>query len=183
MTKTLLYSVFALGVVMTPATVMAQAAPPPPAPAPAPAQTPAEPLAPVVAIIGEEFRVELQVGAWASMPRTVLYSDTESTSSTTNGTTTTTVVNGSLVDFRNLLGLKNKVFPEGHLTVRLAPKHKLRGEYIPIFYKQTVTSLASDFKFNGQTYLAGQTVESTMRWNEWHVGYEFDPLVADRGYI
>ena len=178
MTKTFLYSVFAFACVLAPAQALAQATPPP-----APAPAPAEPVAPVIAIVGEEYRAELQIGAWISMPSTVLYSDTESISTTTNGTTTTTVVNGTNIDFKNLLGLKNQVFPEAHLTIRLAPKHKLRGEYIPIFYKETVASLASDFKFNGQTYLAGQTVESTMHWNEWNVAYEFDPLVADRGYI
>jgi hypothetical protein len=181
MTKTLLYSVFALGIVATPASVLAQAAPP--APTPTPAQTPAEPIAPVIAIIGEEYHVELQAGAWLSMPQTVLYSDTENLTVTANGTTTTTTVNGTLVDFKTMLGMKNQVFPEGHLTIRLAPKHKLRGEYIPIFFKQTVTSLPSTIKFNGQTYTAGDTVESTMHWNEWHVAYEFDPLVVDRGYI
>jgi hypothetical protein len=184
MTKTFLYSLFALGVVLAPARASAQAAPPPAAPPPAPAQAaPAEPVAPIIAIVGEEYRVELQIGAWVSMPSTALYSDTESISTTTNGTTTTTVVNGSNVDFKGLLGLKNKVFPEAHLTIRLAPKHKVRGEYIPVRYTQTVATLGSDFKFNGQTYLAGQTVESSLRWNEWNVAYEFDPLVVDRGYI
>jgi len=178
MTKTLLYSVFALGLVLTPASVMAQAAPP----APTPAQPPAEPIAPVIAIIGEEFHVELQIGGWVTMPSTVLYSDTESFTTTVNGTSTTTTVNGTLIDFKNALGLKNQVFPEGHITVRLAPKHKVRGEYMPLFYKQT-TVIGADFKFNGQTYLAGQTVESTMHWKEWYVGYEFDPLVTDRAYI
>jgi len=178
MTKTLLYSVFALGLVLTPASVMAQAAPP----APTPAQPPAEPIAPVIAIIGEEFHVELQIGGWVTMPSTVLYSDTESLTTTVNGTSTTTTVNGTLIDFKNALGLKNQVFPEGHITVRLAPKHKMRGEYMPLFYKQT-TVIGADFKFNGQTYLAGQTVESTMHWKEWYVGYEFDPLVIDRAYI
>ncbi len=180
--RNILYSVFFMTLLgMRPGVAQAQAPTTPPA---TPAQAaPAEPVAPTIAIIGEDYRVELQVGAWVSMPTTVLYSDTESLTTTVNGTTTTTVVNGSNVDFKNLLNLKNQVFPEGHLTIRLAPKHKVRGEYIPLHYKQTVTNLGADFKFNGQTYLAGQTVESTYRWNEWNVGYEFDPLVVDRGYI
>jgi len=178
MTKTPLYSVFALALVLTPASVLAQAAPP----APAPAQAPAEPIAPVIAIVGEEFRVELQVGAFASMPSTVLYSDTETLTSTVNGVTTTTQVNGTLVDFKGMLGLKNQVFPEIHATIRLAPKHKLRGEYMPLFYKESKV-IGSDFKFNGQTYTAGQTVESTMHWKEWYIGYEFDPIVTDRAYL
>jgi hypothetical protein len=140
-------------------------------------------VAPVIAITGEEYRVELQAGAYLSIPSTVLYSDTESLTSTVNGVSTTTVVNGTLVDFKTVLNLKNKVFPEVRLTVRLAPKHKVRGEYVPLHYKQTEAAIPSDFKFNGQTYVKGQTVESTLRWNEWYAAYEFDPLVADRGYV
>ena len=178
MTKTFLYSVFAFAAVLGPARAMAQAAPPAPPPAPAAV----EPVAPLIAIVGEDYRVELQVGAWVTMPSTLMYADTESITSTVNGTTTTTVVNGTNIDFKSALGLKNQVFPEAHITVRLAPKHKLRGEYIPLHYKQA-TTLGADIKFNGQTYLAGQVVESTLNWNEWNVGYEFDPLVVDRGYI
>src|SRR5262245_974282 len=111
MTKTFLYSVFAAGLVLTSTAATAQVTPPP---APAPGQAPAEPVAPVIAIIGEEFRVELQVAAWISVPSTVLYSDTETVNST--------VVTGSNLDFKGLLGLKNQTFPQGHVTIRLAPK-------------------------------------------------------------
>ena len=55
----------------------AHAQTPPPSPATPPAQATPEPVAPVVAIVGEEYRVELQVGAWVTMPSTVVYSDTE----------------------------------------------------------------------------------------------------------
>jgi len=175
MTKTILYSLFALGVVLAPARANAQVTQPPaPAATPAPAETPA----PTIAIVGEEYRAELRVGAWVTMPSTVMYSDTETR---TSGTTTTTVT-GTNIDFKNDLGLKNQVFPEVHLTLKLAPKHKLLGEYIPIYYKQ-VTTIAADFNFNGQTYLKGQTVESTLRWNEWKFGYEFDVLSFERGYL
>jgi hypothetical protein len=177
MTKTLLYSAFALGLVLTPAAARAQAAPEG-TPAQAPAQT-----APSFDVLGEDYHVELQVGAWFTVPSTVLYSDTESITSTVNGTSTTTVVSGTNVDFKSLLGLTNKVFPEAHLTIRLRPKHKLRGEFIPAYYGQTVGAVASDFTFNGQTYKAGETVQSTLHWTVWDLGYEFDPIVSDRGYI
>jgi hypothetical protein len=163
----------------------AQAPQPPATPTPTPpAQaTPAEPVAPVFAVIGEEYRVEFSVAGWYTRPSTVTYSDTENLTNTVNGTTTTTTVNGTLVDFKKDLGLSNKVFPEGHVTVRLAPKHKLRGEYIPLQYKQTMAPLAADFNFNGQTYKAGQVVESTYHWNQWKVAYEFDALTFDRGFV
>jgi hypothetical protein len=167
--------------VLRPAPAGAQAAPDPAAQA---AQAPpGGPIAPVIAVVGEEYRVEFSAGAWATRPSTVTYSDTESITSTVNGTTTTTTINGTLIDFRSLLGLSNQTFAESHLTIKLAPKHKLRGEFIPLQYKQTAQSLASDFNFNSQTYKAGQTVESTYHWNEWKAIYEFDALTFDRGFV
>jgi hypothetical protein len=163
----ILYSVFTLSMVLLPARADAQAAQPPATPAPT---APGEPVAPVVTIVGEEYHAELSVGAWFTMPSTVTYSDTEGT------------VSGTNIDFKKDLGLKDKMFPDVHLTVRLAPRHKLRGEYIPILYKQSAT-LSADLNFNGQAYLKGQAVDSTLRWNAWHAAYEFDVLTADRGYL
>jgi hypothetical protein len=128
--------------------------------------------------VGERYHVELSVGAWFTMPSTALFSDTEVV---TSGTTTTTV-NGTNIDFKKQLGLNNQIFPEGHLTVRLAPKHKLRGEFIPINYKQSAT-LTANIVTSGQTYLSGQAVTSALRWNEWNIGYEFDALTSERGYL
>jgi len=162
----------------TPQTPPIQQVPPLPQSAP-----PGGPVAPVVTIIGEEYHVEFSAGAWVTRPSTVEYSDTETLTNTVGSTTTTTVVNGTLVNFRSQLGLPNLTFPEGHLTVRIAPKQKIRGEYIPLQYKQSVASLSSDINFNGQTYKAGQTVESTYHWNEWKVAYEYDALVFDRGFV
>ena len=169
----ILYSAFTLSIVLLPARAHAQAAAPPATPA-----APAEPVVPAVTLIGEDYHVELQVGAWFSIPSTAMYSDSEPV---TVGTTTTTV-NGTNNDFKKNLGLTNQIFPEAHLTVRLIPRHKLRGDYIPIFYQQS-TTLASDVVFNGQTYLTGQAVASTLHLNEWKVAYEFDVLTSDRGYL
>ncbi len=139
-------------------------------------------MAPEIALVGEDYRVEISASAWFTIPSTVQYSDTESITNTVNGTATTTVVNGTLVDFRRELGLSNQTFPEGRITVKLAPKHKLRGEYIPIFYKQTAT-VVNGFNFNGQTYKSGDVVESTLHWNEWNFAYEFDALTFQRGFV
>jgi hypothetical protein len=128
--------------------------------------------------IGERYHVELSVGAWFTMPSTALFSDSEVV---TSGTTSTTV-NGTSIDFKKQLGLNNKTFPGGHLTIRLAPKHKLLGEFIPINYKQSAT-LTGDIITSGQTYLSGQPVQSELRWNEWNAGYEYDLMTSPSGYL
>jgi hypothetical protein len=158
---------------LTAARADAQATLTPASPAAAQTTSPTEPSEE----IGEKYHVEFSAGAWFTMPSTALFSDSETV---TSGSTTTTV-NGTSIDFKKL-GLSNKTFPDGHLTIRLAPKHKLRGEFIPIKYKQS-TTLTADVVTSGQTYLAGQAVQSELRWNEWNVGYEFDAMTSPRGYL
>ena len=179
----ILYSVCVTALVLWASRARAQVVPPAPAPTPPAQATPDEPLAPAYTVIGEDYRVEFAAGAWWTRPQTLNYSDTETITSTVNNTTTTTTLNGTVIDFRSLLGLSNQTFFNGQVTVVVAPKHKLKGEYIPLRYKQAVSPLTANFNYNGQVYLAGQTVESTYQWNEWKVGYEFDALTFDRGFV
>jgi hypothetical protein len=143
---------------------------------PAPAAQAATPTEPTDSLY-ERYHVELSGGAWFTMPSTALFSDSENV---TSGSTTTTV-NGTSIDFKQL-GLINKTFPDAHLTIRLAPKHKLRGEFIPIKYKQS-TTLPTDVVTSGQTYLRGQAIQTELRWNEWNLGYEFDFMSSPTGYL
>jgi hypothetical protein len=115
------------------------------------------------------------------MPSTVQYSDTEVVTTTGTNPTSTTVT-GTVIDFKQELGLHDQRFPEFHLVGRPAPKHKIRADYIPLYYQQSAT-LASALKFNGQTYLATQTVTSSLRWDAWQAGYEYDVITGARGYI
>jgi len=183
----ILYSVCVTALLLWASPARAQVIPPAPAPNPNP--PPAQPgstggpQAPEYFVIGEEYRVEVSIGAWFTRPSTVNYSDSETVTSTVNNVTTTTTLNGTLIDFRSLLGLQKDPFPEFHVTVRVAPKQKVRGEYIPLRYQQAVNPLTSDFNFNGQVYKAGQAVESTYHWNEWKAIYEYDALTFDRGFV
>ena len=183
----ILYSVCVTALILWASTARAQVVPPPPPnPAPAPPAPPLQtggPIAPVYSVIGEDYRVELAAGAWLTRPSTVNLSDTETITSTVNSTTTTTVLNGTLIDFRSLLGLDNQWFFNGQVTVVVAPKQKVKGEYIPLRYGQTVAPLTANFNFNGQVYTAGQTVQSTYHWNQWKVAYEYDVLTFDRGFV
>jgi len=157
----------------------AQAAQQPAQPA-QPAPTSTVPV-PSFVPIGETYRFELSVDGWSTLPSTMMYSDTETITPT--GSTTSTTVVGTKIDFRQQLGLATQAWvPAFHVVIRPQPKHKIRADYFPLHYKQSAT-LSSAINFNGQTYLAGQNVASTLDWNEWQFGYEYDVLTFDRGYI
>src|SRR5262249_15353651 len=113
-------------------------------------------------------------------PSTMMYSDTETV--TPAGSTTSTTVTGTNIDFKQQLGLHNQWRPTFHAVIRLQEKHKIRFDFFPLYYKQSAT-LPVTITFNGQSYLAGQTVASSLFWNEWQLGYEYDAITFERGYI
>jgi hypothetical protein len=164
------------GVLLASAPARAQSAPPPPVAEQPVAEQP----------VAERYHAELAIGGWGTAPSTIQYSDTETvtttnSSSTTGTTTTTTNVVGSNIDFKQQLGLVNRVLPEFHLTVRLWPKHKLRAEFVPLYYKQTA-ALTSTLNYNGQTYATADLVASSLHWNPFQIGYEYDVVAGGRGF-
>ena len=88
---------------------------------------------------------------------------------------------GSTIDFKNDLGLTDQHFPEVHLELRPATRHKLRLQYIPIKYDQTGL-LQRTIVFNGQSYTVGRSIASTLDWKAYRFGYEYDFISRDRGF-
>ena len=88
---------------------------------------------------------------------------------------------GTTIDFKQDLGLQDQRFPELHLVLRPATKHKFRFQYIPIKYEQTAT-LTRDVVFNGQRYRGGLPVDSTLDWKAYRIGYEYDFIARSRGF-
>jgi hypothetical protein len=117
---------------------------------------------------GERYHVEAAAGFW--FPSAEI-----SISSQSLG------ILGSTIDFTKDLGLTDQHFPELHLEVRPATRHKFRMQYIPIRYEQTAV-LRRTIVFNGQNYVIGGTVHSTEEWNALRIGYEFDFISRDRGF-
>ena len=89
---------------------------------------------------------------------------------------------GTVIDFKKDLGLQDQKFPELHLVLRPAKKHKLRLQYIPLKYTQSAT-LTRDIIFNGQLYAVSLPVTSTLDWEAWRFGYEYDFIARDRGFV
>jgi hypothetical protein len=176
--------VFALLMMSSPA--LAQ----PPTPAP-PAQPPAQPTpastepVPSFVPLAESYHFEVSVDAWSTLPSTMMFSDTETITTTAATTTTaavTTTVTGTNIDFRQQLGLHNQWFPAFHVVIKPREKQKILFSFYPLYYKQTAT-LSAPINFNGQTFAAGDVVSSSLYWNEWQLGYEYDFLTFERGYV
>jgi len=88
---------------------------------------------------------------------------------------------GSTIDFKKDLGLTDQHFPEVHLELRPAPRHKFRLQYIPIKYDQNAV-LTRTVVFNGQSYTIGRAISSTLDWKAYRIGYEYDFISRDRGF-
>ncbi len=117
---------------------------------------------------GERYHIEAAAGFW--FPAADI-----SISSQSLG------IQGSTIDFRKDLGLTDQRFPELHLVLRPATKHKFRFQYIPIKYDQTAT-LTREIVFNGQKYHIAAPVTSTLDWKAYRLGYEYDFVSANRGF-
>ena len=117
---------------------------------------------------GETYHIEGAAGLW--FPGAAM-----SISSQSLG------IQGSTIDFKTDLGLQDQHFPEVHLELRPATRHKFRFQYIPINYDQTATP-PRDIIFNGQRFRAGLPVHSTLDWKAYRAGYEYDFLTTNRWF-
>jgi len=138
-------------------------------PAPATRQT-ASPSAAPEAAPAKGIRLEVAGGIWKPISPSIEYVDTE------NG------VAGTTLNFSTHLGLQDQPFPAVRATWLMAPKHKLRGQYIRLNYVQKATP-TSALTFNGDVYAAGLPVSSTFRWHAMKAGYEYDFVTSPKGFI
>ena len=119
--------------------------------------------------IGEAYHVEVLGGMWHPTPSLTISSEAFG-------------IAGTDIDFANDLGIATKLF--GELRVRLRPgrKHRFRIDYVPIRYSaQSV--VARRLVFRGIAYDVGASVNSTITWNTYRFGYEYDIVHRARGYF
>ena len=90
-------------------------------------------------------------------------------------------IHGSQIDFKRDLGLTDQRFPALQ-QLRPARSHKFRLQYIPVNYTQTAT-LNQDIVFNGIRYRLGLPVNSTLDWKTYEIGYEYDFVVKNCGFV
>jgi len=88
---------------------------------------------------------------------------------------------GTVIDFKNDLGIQDGTFPAFNIVGRPARSHKFRMQYIPIKYEADAT-LRRPIVFNGQLYPLNLPVKSTLDWRAYRFNYEFDFVTRNWGY-
>lgn len=89
---------------------------------------------------------------------------------------------GDNIDFENDLGFTQTRFKDLRVVLRPSRKTKFRVQYTPVQYTAS-TSLDRDIVFNGINFPVSVPLNSTFSWKVLRVGFEYDALYTDRGYV
>jgi hypothetical protein len=88
---------------------------------------------------------------------------------------------GSQINAENDLGVTDTHFPALQLILKPAKKHKFRLNFVPISFTGDAV-LKQSIDFNGIRYQVGVPVNSTMTWDAWRFGYEYDFVSNSSGF-
>jgi hypothetical protein len=118
---------------------------------------------------GERYHVEVTFGIWNPTPDVVFSSEQFE-------------IPGTLIDAVEDLGIEKSRFRDFRLVLRPARKHKFRFSYTPIEYTSD-TVLQRPIVFNGLLYQVGLPVQTDFSWKAYRIGYEYDFIYRDRGFL
>lgn len=118
---------------------------------------------------GERYHFEVSANFWNPTPEIIITSEALG-------------IPGSTIDFVGELGIEKTRFRQFRAVLRPATKHKLRFEYTPIRY-EAIGNLSRDIVFNGILYPITLPVETLLDWKAYRIGYEWDFIYRDRGFL
>ena len=119
--------------------------------------------------IGEDYTLEVTGGLWN--PTVSIVASSEQFG-----------IIGTQINFSDDLGMIRKRHPELRLTFKPGRRHKLRLHWLPIQYNQSAV-IERRIVFQGIAFDAGVGVDSSLGWDTWRFGYEFDIVSRERGYV
>ena len=119
--------------------------------------------------VGEDYRLEISGSIWNPSPDIVASSDQFG-------------ILGTEIDFVSDLGMVRRSHNELRLTFKPGRRHKLRLHWLPMKYTQSAV-LTRRIVFEGVAYDLGLPVDSSITWNAWRFGYEFDLIARDQGFL
>ncbi len=121
------------------------------------------------AATGERYHIEASFGWWNPSPQFEIASESLG-------------VLGTRIDAVADLGIEQKQIPELRIVLRPGRKHKFRINYHPMSYS-AVAPVHREFVFNGIRYGLNLPVSTELSWKTWHLGYEYDFIYRDRGFV
>lgn len=86
----------------------------------------------------------------------------------------------SEVDFVQEFGIEDEWFPAFRLA--LGRSHKFRLSYVKFSYEADAT-IQRTFTFQGRTFTVGAPASTDIEWDLWTVGYEWDFVSRDAGFV
>lgn len=119
--------------------------------------------------VGEDYKVEIFGGLWNASPDMTVRSDEFG-------------IVGTEIDFSRDLGIGTERFGEVRIRLRPARKHRFRIDYTPINFGAE-TLVERRIVFRGISYDVGVPISSSLTWNTWRLGYEYDIIHRSRGYF
>jgi hypothetical protein len=119
---------------------------------------------------GEVYRVELAYGWWRPEPTIGVASEGLG-------------IPPTLIDFETDLGIGKQRVREFRLVLRPSRAHKFKFDYLPIGYTVEGYLLKRNIVFNGQSYAVGLPVNLDADFTTLKIGYEYDFIYKDRGFL
>ena len=119
---------------------------------------------------GETYAVELAYGWWRPSPTIQIASEGLD-------------IPPTLIDFETDLGVESQRMREFRIVLRPGKKHKFKFDYLPISYEVADHVLTRTVVFNGQSYVVGLPVNIDADFTTLKIGYEYDFIYKDRGYL
>jgi len=118
---------------------------------------------------GENFHVEFGAIFWTTTPTIII------------GGSALAAAGGAGVDFVQEFNIENERFMELRAVLK-GGKHKLRVSKVPINYQKSAR-LQRTIILNGQPFEVSADATADLSWDMWRIGYEYDFVAGDAGYV
>lgn len=119
---------------------------------------------------GEDFHIEAGYTFWDAEPSLIVNSEALG-------------IIGTDVDLIHDLGIEKKRLGMFNITLKPSKKHRFRFQRMPIKYEVDAYPVTREFVFNGQRYVVGLPVTTTVDFSTYSFAYEYDFLYFPRGFV
>jgi hypothetical protein len=120
--------------------------------------------------IAENYHIEAGYNWWNAEPSLIVNSESLG-------------ILGTDVDLISDLGIQKHKLGTFNLVLKPAKKHRFKFQHLPIKYETDAFRVTREFVFNGQRYVVGLPVTTSVDFTTLGFGYEYDFLYFKRGFV